>query len=130
MAPTGHIEPTTTMNEGSSGCGTSASASASAGARTAGGRGGGRGGGAGGPGNGPPEHSRGRAGAASCRFCIHKDVCTAYEAALRTNDTFAAMRFIKMDAPIVNADRLAERCAKFTPPKMVGLSEELANDLR
>ena len=124
MASTGHIEPATTMNEGSSGCGASA-----AGARTAGGRGGG-GRGAGGPGSGPPEHSRGRAGAAACRFCIHKDVCTAYEAALRVNDTFAAMRFIRMDTPIVNADRLAERCAKFTPPRMVGLSEELANDLR
>lgn len=65
-----------------------------------------------------------------CRLCLHKDVCKAYEAALSTNDTFAAMRFIRMDTPLIVADRLAERCRKYAPPNMVGLAEMVANDLR
>ena len=129
MAATGHIENSTTMIEEGSRAGCGASGAGRLG-RAAGGSDEGRSGSGGGPESGPPEHSNGRGRTASCRFCIHKDVCKAYEAALRVNDTFAAMRFIKMDSPIFVADRLAERCLKFTPPKVVGLSEALANDLR
>ena len=71
-----------------------------------------------------------RAGTASCKMCQHMDVCKAYEEALMVNTRFAAMRFIKFDTPIIIADRLAERCAKYTPPNRAEIAEAIKHELR
>ena len=89
---------------------------------------GGEGGGSGGEGGGGRYAHRGTP--ASCKMCIHVDVCKAYQAALATNDQFAMMRFIKMDTPIIAADSLAQRCTKYAPPNVVGLAEGLKHELR
>ena len=67
---------------------------------------------------------------ASCKMCQHMDVCKAYEEALMVNTRFAAMRFIKFDTPIIVADRLAERCAKYTPPDRAEIAEAIKHELR
>lgn len=71
-----------------------------------------------------------RVGTASCKMCQHMDVCKAYEEALMVNTRFAAMRFIKFDTPVIVADRLAERCAKYTPPNRSEIAEAIKHELR
>ena len=74
--------------------------------------------------------SRGPAGAATCKRCLHKDVCKAYDLAMDTNDRFAVLNFIRLDTPVIVAHRLAERCTKYAPPDMVGINGGDINDLR
>lgn len=70
------------------------------------------------------------AGTATCKMCLHMDVCKAREAALTVNLQFASMRFINMDTPIIVPDRLAERCSKYTPPNKAEIAEAIKHELR
>lgn len=71
-----------------------------------------------------------RAGTASCKMCLHADVCKAREAAMMVNMQFAGMRFINMDTPIIVPDLLAERCAKYTPPNRAEMAEAIKHEFR
>ena len=120
MATLGSIDATSRNVSGGHGCGGNA--------RTNGGNGSGQGPG---PGNDDGRTRYAHGGApASCKMCLHMDTCMAYHEALATNDRFAAMRFIKLDTPVIVADRIAERCTKYAPPNMVEIAEGLKHDLR
>ena len=71
-----------------------------------------------------------RAGTASCKMCRHVDVCVAHHAALMVNTQFAQYRFLKFDTPLIVPDRLAEKCAKYTPPNREEMAEAIKHELR